>query len=289
MRDIVLWSKEKIHSVEAEPVFRRNDTIIYFYGSDESPVDLRNACAEYLCVQCDNIGYDEICERYGTIYSYFEESDAVADMVIKAFAEGREVIFTADDIGASCAAAVIEFFTGGGLSFYSQTLNRKYALNMIVFEKLYCDLCCMKVLCDDIDIDSLRTGRARFDKQQNISRIYDLMHKEYLHLLSEEGDTAFPEDYDLKNEVFGLFSVTKDKVWHLYNGVLFADVLKDFLDKYSKEDIEYFGAMFWNDTNEYGVRFFDTECGDSFTGEHLMGYFLMIKDKYKTIEDDIVD
>ena len=289
----------------------KNETAICFYGTAEKPVAIERSEGEYYCARLDDLCYDEIHERFGSVSRYFRDADVIAEMTIRAVAEGRTLVFEKCDLGASCAAAVLEFFTGGGLSIYAHYPNEKYSLNIVVFRKLYETLCCMKLLMNDISFDKLRTGRASFDRQENISKIYDLMCEEYaaykkgdeecgssLDNADEPCQTAdglFVSEYNYvyagseQNMVFGFYCVTKDKVWHLYNGIICAEILEEFLGKYKKEDIEYFGVSFWNKENDYGVSFFDSECGNCFTDEHLITYFNIIKDKYKTEQEDIFD
>ena len=287
------------------------ETAICFYGTGENPIVLAENKGEYYCANLDDLSYDEIEKRYDSVSRYFRDADVIAEMAIRAVAEGKDLVFEDCDLGASCAAAVLEFFTGGGLGIYSHYPNEKHSLNIAVFKELYEALCCLKLLMTDIDFDKLRTGRASFDKQQNISKIYDIMCGEYAaYKKGEEECEPFLDNVDepcqtseglfvsvhsdvydgaYQNKVFGFYCVTKDKVWHLYNGIICAEILEEFLGKYKKEDIEYFGVSFWNKENDYGVSFFDSECGDSFTDEHLVTYFEIIKDIYKVEQEDIFD
>lgn len=287
---------------------------ICFYGKGEEPVKVKGE-GEYICARLDDLSYFGIRSRYGGGHEdkFFPEADRVAEMAIRAVAEGKPIYFQEDTRGASCAAAILEFFTGGGMQVFNKSRCRRndYGLNVEIYEKLYGTLCCLKLLMDDIDFDKLRTGRAAVNKQENISKIYDIMCEEYAALkggekeIKEEPETVneafktaggiFISVHDcmrcgeMNNEVFGFYSVTKDKVWHLYNGIIDAQILEEFLGKYAKEDIEYFAVIFWHENNDHGVKFIDSECGDSFTDEHLITYFDIIKEKYGVTEDDIYD
>ena len=93
----------------------------------------------------------------------------------------------------------------------------------------------------------------------------------------------------LHNEVFAFTAVTKDKISHYYCGFLFSELLVAFLDKYTKDDIEYFGVQFWHSNNDYGAAHMDSECGASFTTEHLRTYHAIIDDKFGVKEQDVYD
>ena len=286
--------------------------VICFYGEGEEPIDIKDEC-EYICARLDDLSTAEYKERFGAAYEcrFFPDDETVAEMAIRAVAAGKPIYFQEDTRGASCAAAILEFFTGGGMQVFNKSRFRRndYGLNVEIYEKLYGTLCCLKLLMDDIDFDKLRTGRAAVNRQENISKIYDIMSEEYAaHKAGEEeaeGDgikEAFKTDDGIyisvhehnyigndNNEVFGFYSVTKDKVSHGYCGIICAEVLEDFLKKYKKEDIEYFGVHFREENNDYGVMYMDSECGDSFTTEHLYTYLRIIDDIYEVKEQDIYD
>ena len=285
---------------------------ICFYGKGEEPVKVKGD-GEYICARLDDLSYFGIRSRYGGGHEdkFFPDADRVAALAIRAVAAGKPIYFQEDTRGASCAAAILEFFTGGGMQMFNKSRFRRndYGLNVEIYEKLYGTLCCLKLLMDDIDFDKLRTGRAAVNRQENISKIYDIMCEEYAaHKAGEEeaGGDGIKEAFKTEdgfyisvhehtysgndnNEVFGFYSVTKDKVSHGYCGIICADILADFLSKYKKEDIEYFGVHFREENNDYGVMYIDSECGDSFTTEHLYTYLRIIDDKYEVKEQDIYD
>ncbi|MBR6966953.1 MAG: hypothetical protein IKH78_00325 [Ruminococcus sp.] len=292
--------------------FGKHVTVICFYGEGEEPLDIEGEC-EYICARLDDLSTAEYKERYGAAYQckFFPDEETVAEMAIRAVAEGRTLYIQEDTRGASCAAAIMEFFTGGGMLVFDKSRCRQndYSLNVEIYEKLYGTLCCMKLLMTDIDFDRLRTGRAAVNRQETISKIYDIMCEEYAaHKAGEEDaeDNGVREAFKTadgiyisvhehnyigndNNEVFAFYSVTKDKVSHGYCGIICAEVLADFLSKYKKEDIEYFGVHFREENNDYGVMYMDSECGDSFTTEHLWTYLRIIDDKYEAKEQDIYD
>ena len=267
------------------------ETAICFYGTGENPIVLAENKGEYYCSRLDDLSYDEIEKRYDNVSRYFRDADVIAEMAIRAVAEGKDLVFEDCDLGASCAAAVLEFFTGGGLGIYSHYPNEKHSLNIAVFKELYEALCCLKLLMTDIDFDKLRTGiDGNMQGEEECEPFLDNVDEPcqtaeglFVSVHSDVYDGAY------QNKVFGFYCVTKDKVWHLYNGIICAEILEEFLGKYKKEDIEYFGVSFWNKENDYGVSFFDSECGDSFTDEHLVTYFDIIKDIYKVEQEDIFD
>ncbi len=313
MVDITLMNREKIRSCVEEDSLSKNCVVFCFYGDGGDQIDFSKTKAKGLCAKLEDISYEEIRELNKNRIEFFEEADIIAGAAIKAVAEGNEIICEESTLGASCAAAIREFFTGGGMLVYNKNSCRQhdYGLNVEVYEKLYGTLCCLKLLHDDIDFDKLRTGRAAVNRQEMISKIYGIMQKEYeiLKACEAEGE-GIVEDVDgdpetsgglyisvrsgarsveEHNEVFAFSCVTKDKVDHYYCGFLFSELLGDFLDKYTKDDIEYFGVEFWHENNDYGVKYMDSECGDSFTTEHLYTYLRIIKDKFDVKEQDIYD
>ena len=327
MVDITLMEREKIRSCVEKDSLSKNRVVFCFYGDGEEQIDFGKTKAKGLCAKLEDISYEEIKELNKNGIEFFEEADIIADAAIKAVAEGNEIICEESTLGASCAAAIREFFTGGGMLVYNKHRSRHhdYGFNVEVYEKVYGALCCLKLLHDDIDFDKLRTGRAAFDKQEMISKIYDLMFEEGAILKAGEDEckamSRDEEDFvcrDSKteetvggesetggciyisvwdgvrvanpdNEVFAFVAVTKDKVYHYYCGFLYSELLGDFLDKYTKNDIEYFGVEFWHENNDYGVKYMDSECGNCFTTEHLWTYLRIIEDKFEVKEQDVYD
>ncbi|MCR5817099.1 MAG: hypothetical protein K6F91_09470 [Ruminococcus sp.] len=313
MVNIELSPREKIKRAAEKDSMSKDCVVFCFYGDGEEQIDFSKTKSKGLCAKLEDISYDEIQKLYNNGNEFFEEADIIAGAAIEAVAEGNMIICEESTLGASCAAAILEFFTGGGMLVYNKHKCRQhdYGLNVEVYEKVYSNLCCLKLLHDDIDFDKLRTGRAAVNRQEMISRIYDIMHREYEILKNcEEHGEGIVEDLneghktsdgfyisvrsgtrsvEEHNEVFAFSCVTKDKVYHGYCGFLHSKLLGDFLDKYTKDDIEYFGVEFNNENNDYGVSFFDSECGDSFTDEHLSIYFSIIKDKYNVTDKDIFD
>ena len=314
---INIWfaAKEELENRAKTGCFSERWAVICFYGKNEQPVDLSKHKAEYICAYLENIGTSE--RRSDNMKVFFPDADRIADMVIRAAAAGRVLCFQEDTRGLSCAAAVLEFFTDGGMQVFGRVRYSKedHCLDVKIYEKLYGALCCAKLLHDDIGFDKLRTGRAAFDKQEMISKIYDLMFEEAVILRIGEDkakelrqdDEEFKDEEtetesgisitvrngiragNLHNEVFAFIAVTRDKVSHYYCGFLFSELLGAFLDKYTKDDIEYFGVQFWHLNNDFGTAYMDSECGYSFTAEHLGTYCRMIDDKFGVKEQDIYD
>jgi len=313
MVDITLMHREKIRSLAEKDSLSKNCVVFCFYGEGEDQIDFSKTKAKGLCAKLEDISYEEIRKLNKNRIEFFEEADIIAGAAIKAVAEGNEIICEESTLGASCAAAILEFFTGGGMLIFNDKLRRRhdYGLNEEVYEKLYGCLCCFRLLHDDIGFDRLRTGRAAVNRREMISKIYGIMQREYEILKAcEAKGEGIVEDVDgtpetsgglyvsvrsgarsveEHNEVFAFSCVTKDKVYHYYCGFLFSELLGDFLDKYTKDDIEYFGVEFWHENNDYGVKYMDSECGASFTTEHLRTYHAIIDDKFDVKEQDIYD
>ena len=279
---INLWfsTKEELEKRAKTGCFGRHLAVICFYGKDEQPVDLSKHEAEYICAYLDEpVSFDAPDVHKG---EFFPDADRVADIAVRAVAEGKALFFQEDTRGLSCAAAVLEFFTGGGMQVFGRVRFRtgRHCLDVKIYERVYGALCCAKLLHDDIDFDKLRTGRAAFDRQEMISKIYDIMADECAYL-GNYGSGA-----GQSHSVFAFASVTSDKVFHYYAAGLFPN---SFLDKYSKDDIEYFGVEIERAENKYGAAFMDSECGSSFTVGHLKEYFRLIKDKFGVTEEEVYD
>ena len=309
MVDIILMEREKIRSSAQKDSFSKDHVIFCFYGEGEEQIDFSRTKAKGLCAKLEDISYMEIREHCKNGKEFFEEADIIAEAAIKAVAEGDQIICEESTLGASCAAAILEFFTGGGMQVFNKKRYREHdcGMNVEVYEKLYGKLCCLRLLYDDIDFDKLRTGRAAVNRQEMISKLYGIMQKEYeiLKICEAEGEGTVEElgktdglyisvrsgarSVEEHNEVFAFAAVTKDKISHYYCGFLFSELLGAFLDKYTKNDIEYFGVQFWHQNNDCGAAHMDSECGASFTTEHLRTYYRIINDKFGVKEQDIYD
>jgi len=254
--------------------------VICFYGKDEEPVDLSRHEAEYICAYLEDVSAHG--GATDNKKEFFPDADRIADTVIRAVAEGKVLYFQEDTRGLSCAVAVLEFFTGGGMQVFGRVRYHKgnYCLDVKIYEKLYGALCCAKLIHNDIDFGSLRTGRSAFNRQEMISKIYDIMADECA-VCGGDGNAA-----GQSHGAFAFAAVTKDKIFYYFAAGLFYD---GFLKEYSKDDIEYFGVEFDSIGNTCGAAFIDSECGTSFTNEHLSDYFGIIKEKFGVKEEQIYD
>ena len=279
---INLWfgTKEELEKRAKTGCFSERWAVICFYGKDEQPVDLSKHEAEYICAYLEDFG--ALGSNTENKKEFFPDADRIADMVIRAVAEGKALYFQEDTRGLSCAAAVLEFFTGGGMQVFGRVRYRtgEHCLDVKIYENLYGALCCAKLLHNDIDFNSLRTGRAAFDRKEMISKIYDIMTDECA-AVGGDGNAA-----GQSHGVFAFAAVTRDKIFYYFAAGLFPD---DFLKEYSKDDIEYFGVKFGSIRNTCGAAFIDSECGASFTNEHLSEYFGIIKEKFGVEEEQIYD
>ncbi|MBR6873896.1 MAG: hypothetical protein IKN17_10365 [Ruminococcus sp.] len=63
---------------------------ICFYGEGEEPIGIKGEC-EYICARLDDLGTAEYKERFGAAYEcrFFPDEETVAEMAIRAVAEGR--------------------------------------------------------------------------------------------------------------------------------------------------------------------------------------------------------
>lgn len=85
------------------------------------------------------------------------------------------------------------------------------------------------------------------------------------------------------------FCVSKDKIFHCFGGNIWLKHYERFLRDYGRNDIEYFGVSFSCIDNDYGVLFFDSECGNACTQDHLSAYLPLIAEKYGAKEKVIHD
>lgn len=70
--------------------FGKPATVICFYGEGEKPVKVKGE-GEYICARLDDLSTAEYKERYGAAYEcrFFPDEETVAEMAIRAVAEGR--------------------------------------------------------------------------------------------------------------------------------------------------------------------------------------------------------
>ena len=279
MLKIWFGTKKELEKRAKTGCFSKHFAVICFYGENEKPVDLSKHEAEYICAYLDEPGSFGECSEHKD--GFFPDADRIADIAVRAVAEEKALYFQEDTRGLSCAAAVLEFFTGGGMQVFDRVRYRtgEHCLDVKICERLYGALCCAKLLHDDIDFDRLRTGRSAFDRREMISKIYDIMTDECA-AAGGDGTTA-----GQSHGVFEIAVVTRDKIYYYFAGGLFPE---DFLNKYSKDDIEYLGVSL-RGGNEYGAAYMDAECGESFTTVHLPEYLWAIKEKIGIKKEEIYD
>ena len=94
---------------------------------------------------CDTVFYSEledldleVLKRKGYTYdTYFPEADDMAAFIVRAYADGKDIICQCEygqSRSAGCAAAILEYFYKDGISVFA---DYNYYPNQVVFHKVY--------------------------------------------------------------------------------------------------------------------------------------------------------
>lgn len=123
--------------------FPSNTAVISFYDPETGhdygnciPVDYRGKCSRlfYVCIHDIDM---EVLEDYNLSFdTYFPEADLLVDFILQAEAEGMDIICQCEygqSRSAACAAAIVEYFYGNGISIFS---DYRYYPNQLIYNKL---------------------------------------------------------------------------------------------------------------------------------------------------------
>lgn len=240
---IEMLSRKEIIERIARRSFR-NSVIISFYKSGHRQVDLSEAEAEAVSIEIrfgknGKINYEK----------FLPKANDAAKLIILAVAEGKNIVCQCDDgktYSAGCAAAIWEFFRGMGIAVFSDCEKTP---DKATYYRMFSALCDMQFEfddIDDIDVYSLRTGRAKFDRREMIHRLFDLLEN----------------DRDNEIGAFGYYIVTKDRTFYCIEGMPEEYPKKMFLKDHTVDDILYIGINRYNVRNDPEYSYdLDSETG----------------------------
>jgi hypothetical protein len=123
--------------------FPKNVSVISFYTPVKensgfgSRVDYAGVCDHVFYIGVPDISEEEFDEYGFADEPFIAEADELADFILKANAEGRDIICQCDfgmSRSAACAAAILEYFEGRGSEIF---LNDNYCPNLAVFDKVF--------------------------------------------------------------------------------------------------------------------------------------------------------
>ena len=141
---VSVYSREAIECIIADGKFPKNTAVISFYDPTIKRIDENYSHVDYSGV-CDTVFYSElddldldVLKRKGYTYdTYFPEVDEMVSFIVKAFMSQKGIICQCEygqSRSAGCAAAILEYFYGNGISVFS---NYTYYPNQVVFHKIY--------------------------------------------------------------------------------------------------------------------------------------------------------
>lgn len=142
--NVSIYSREAILQIIAERKFPENTAVISFYDSeikhidkDYTHVDYSGVCDTVFYSEVDDLDIDYLAEQGYTYDTYFPEADKMAVFIVKSFINGKNIICQCEygqSRSAGCAAAILEYFYGNGVSVFS---DYSYYPNQVVFHKIY--------------------------------------------------------------------------------------------------------------------------------------------------------
>lgn len=144
--NVSIYSRKVIQK-RIEDDFPANTAVISFYNPKDSkgygnstPVDYRERCERifYVCIYDIDI---EVLEDFGLTFEiYFPEVDKLADFILQAKKDGLDILCQCEygqSRSAACAAAILEYFYGNGISIFADYL---YYPNQLIFNKILTSL-----------------------------------------------------------------------------------------------------------------------------------------------------
>ena len=141
---VSVYSREAIECIIADGKFPENTAVISFYDpaikridKDYSHVDYSGVCDTVFYSELDDLDLDVLKRKGYTYDTYFPEVDEMASFIVKAFMSQKDIICQCEygqSRSAGCAAAILEYFYGNGISVFS---NYTYYPNQVVFHKIY--------------------------------------------------------------------------------------------------------------------------------------------------------
>ena len=142
MTQIKIMSREAMQEA-IEKGLVRDAAVISFYDPESSknpyrqePMDYEGVCDTVFMVGIPDIDIEILAEYGYTIDTYFSEADELAEFIIKAHEDGKDIICQCEygqSRSAACAAAIREYFYRDGISVFA---DYRYYPNQLVFNIL---------------------------------------------------------------------------------------------------------------------------------------------------------
>lgn len=138
---VTIHSRESIEEL-LETGFPENTVVIRFYDIELlldkkfSPISFQNKPQRIFQIPLLDIDMDEL-EYYNFTYdTFFTEADELAEFIYSAVSDDLDIICQCEygqSRSAGCAAAILEYFEGNGISVFS---DYRYYPNKLVYHKL---------------------------------------------------------------------------------------------------------------------------------------------------------
>lgn len=142
--NVNIYSREAIEGIISEGNFPRNTAVISFYDpaikridKDYKHVDYSGICDTVFYSELDDLDLEVLKSKGYTYDTYFPEADKMAAFIVNAYMGQKNIICQCEygqSRSAGCAAAILEYFYGNGISVFS---NYTYYPNQVVFHKVY--------------------------------------------------------------------------------------------------------------------------------------------------------
>ena len=148
--EVAVASRTQIKKLLHSGKLTSDTAVVSFYDVGTDPVYFGSTQGSVLTLALDDLSKDEIARRYGSTNNYFQKADIAAKFIIDAVKKGRKIICQCEmgmSRSAACAAAVLEYFCGNGISIFA---DKRYSPNRVVFQMIYSALCCEGVKSADL-------------------------------------------------------------------------------------------------------------------------------------------
>ena len=142
--NVTIYSREAIERIITEGSFPDNTAVISFcdpelkhIDKDYFRVDYTSVCDDVFYCEVDDLDLDYLPKKGYTYETYFPEADDMAAFIVRAYADGKNIICQCEygqSRSAGCAAAIKEYFYKDGISMFA---DYNYYPNQVVFHKVY--------------------------------------------------------------------------------------------------------------------------------------------------------
>lgn len=139
--EIAITSRSKMQKLIHSGKLGEDTAVISFCDVGTKLLYFANTQASVFTLALDDLGIEEISERYGSVQRYFTKADKLVDFIIRSVASGKKFICQCEmgmSRSAACAAAILQYYCGSGISIFA---DRRYYPNRIIFQKLFSELC----------------------------------------------------------------------------------------------------------------------------------------------------